>query len=235
MIVVGQTVARSPTRVADLKHLAATTMSHMDGTRSAAVPRHSTAKGMETAQLILEQTKNILSKDGFAAISIRKVAERCNISPGHVTYHFQTKEILFDALAKYIFERWTRHFYARIPPGIVGPRKVFVFSIEYMIAENKRPKTMTMLLEMWAMSTHSPAVGRMMDMFYSQMRGWIETLLQDLNPKQTTETRRRQAALITCQIEGLMILLGPNRIPHPELHGLEKEAVAQILRMALAD
>ena len=210
-------------------------MSHVDGTRSAAVSRHSTAKGTETAQFILEQTKNILSKDGFAAISIRKVAERCDISPGHVTYYFKTKEVLFEELAKYIFDRWTRHFYARLPPDVVEPRQVFLFSIEYMIAENKRPKTMTMLLEMWAMSNHSPAVSRMMDRFYSHMRAWIETMLQDLSPHHATATRQSRAALITCQIEGLMILLGPNRVPHPELHGLEREAVAQILRMALAE
>ena len=209
-------------------------MSYVDGARPATNARHNTVKGVETAQFILKQTKNILSQDGFAAISIRKVAERCDISPGHVTYYFRTKEVLFEELAKYIFERWTRHFYAKIPPSVVGPRQIFVFSIEYMIAENKRPKTMTMLLEMWAMSNHSPAVGRMMDIFYSRMRAWIETLLQDLNPHQSRETRQRRAALITCQIEGLMLLLGPNRIAHPELDGLEEEAVAQILRMALA-
>jgi AcrR family transcriptional regulator len=209
-------------------------MSQVDGPRSAALPRHSTVKGVETAQHILEETKNILSQDGFAAISIRKVAERCDISPGHVTYYFKTKEILFEELAKYIFERWTRHFYARLPPSVLGAEQTFIFSIEYMIAENKRPKTMTMLLEMWAMSTHSPAVSRMMDMFYSHMRTWIETLLQDLSPHHSRETRQRRAALITCQIEGLMLLLGPSRSTHPELHGLEQEAVAQILRMAVA-
>jgi AcrR family transcriptional regulator len=208
-------------------------MSHVDGIRPAAISRHATVKGVETARYILEQTKNILSQDGFSAISIRKVAERCNISPGHVTYYFKTKEILFEELAQYIFERWTRHFDARKPRSVVGAEQTFVFSIEYMIAENKRPKTMTMLLEMWAMSNHSPAVGRMMDMFYGHMRAWIETLLLDLNPHQAGETRRRRAALITCQIEGLMILLGPNRTAHPELDGLEREAVAQILRLAL--
>ncbi len=91
---------------------------------------------------------------------------------------------------------------------------------KWLARENKRPKTSIVLQEMWAMSNHSPAVMRMMDVFYGQMRRWIED---------------KRAALITAQIEGLMILVGPNRTPHLELRGLEEEAIAQITRLAFLD
>jgi AcrR family transcriptional regulator len=197
--------------------------------------RRNTEKGNSTAAAILEQTKNILSEDGLAAISIRSVAERCQMSPGNVTYYFRTKEILFAELAKYLFARWNRRFYQKIPDFSASPLDTFVFSIEYMIEENKRPKSSNMLLEMWAMSNHSPAVMTMMDVFYGQMRSWIECLLQAANPLQSKATRLLRAALITAQIEGLMILIGPNRVDHPELRGLEREAIAQIKRLALSD
>lgn len=195
--------------------------------------RPNTDKGNETATNILEQTITLLSTSGLAAISIRSVAERCNISPGNVTYYFKTKEILFAELARYMFERWTRRFYANMPDFIASPHETFVFSIEFMIEENKRPKTSNMLQEMWAMANHSPAVLAMMDVFYSQMRAWIESLLHALNPGLPIPTRQLRAALITAQIEGLMILIGHNRIPHAELIGLEREATAQITRLAI--
>jgi AcrR family transcriptional regulator len=196
--------------------------------------RRNTEKGNSTATAILEQTKNILSDEGLAAISIRSVAERCQMSPGNVTYYFRTKEILFAELAKYLFARWNRRFYQKIP-DFASPLDTFMFSIEYMIEENKRPKSSNMLLEMWAMSNHSPAVMTMMDVFYGQMRSWIESLLQAANPLQSKATRQWRAALITAQIEGLMILIGHNRVDHPELRGLEREAIAQIKRLALSD
>ena len=119
--------------------------------------RRNTEKGDATAAYILEQAKDILTDQGLAGISIRSIAVRCRISPGNVTYYFKTKEILFAELAKYIFARWSRRFYRKMPDDISSPRDRFVYSIEYMIEENKRPKTSAMLVEMWAMSTHSPS------------------------------------------------------------------------------
>jgi len=197
--------------------------------------RGNTEKGSSTATAILEQTKNILSEQGLAAISIRSVAERCRLSPGNVTYYFRTKEILFSELAKFLFDRWNRRFYQKLPDFAGSPIDTFVFSIEYMIEENKRPKSSNMLLEMWAMSNHSPAVKMMMDVFYGQMRAWIERLMQAANPAQSKPTRQLRAALITAQLEGLMVLIGPNRVDHAELWGLEKEAIRQMTHLALSD
>ena len=94
-------------------------------------------------------------------------------------------------------------------------------SIRYMIEENKRPKSNRLLLEMWAMANHSTAVMKMLDAFYCKMRAWIEDMLADIAPDQSIRKRRLRAALITSQIEGLMVLIGPNRMIHKELEGLK--------------
>jgi hypothetical protein len=104
-----------------------------------------------------------------------------------------------------------------------------------MIEENKRVKSNRLLLEMWAMANHSTAVMRMLDTFYAKMRAWIEGMLADIAPDQSIQKRRLRAALITSQIEGLMVLIGPNRMAHKELNGLEDEAIRQIERLAIAD
>jgi hypothetical protein len=86
---------------------------------------------------------------------------------------------------------------------------------------------------MWAMANRSLAVSRMMDTFYGRLRGAIEAMIADLNPKMPADTRALRAALITTQIEGLMILVGPRKPKHRELDGIEQEAMAQIENMAL--
>ena len=216
-------------------NLAALPMMHPDPIEDTVLQRSATDKGNETARNILEQTKNILSESGFSAISIRKVAEKCNINPGNVSYYFKTRDALLEELAKYIFDRWENRFFEKMPTSVVTDLEKFVYSVEYMIQENKRLKTVVVLQEMWAMSNHSPAVMRMMDAFYGRMRHWIEAMLQAVNPDQDISTRQTRAALITAQIEGLMILIGPNRVEHSELSGLEAEAVVQITRLALAE
>ena len=92
---------------------------------------------------------------------------------------------------------------------------------------------MFLLLEMWAMANRSRAVSKMMDTFYGRLRASIERMIAELNPAMAAETRALRAALITTHIEGLMILVGPGKPRHRELHGIEDEAMLQIERMAL--
>jgi hypothetical protein len=120
-----------------------------------------------------------------------------------------------------------------MPPSMTDKLDMFRYCIRYMIDQNKRRKTMFLLVEMWAMANRSRAVSKMMDTFYGRLRASIERMIAELNPAMAGETRALRAALITTQIEGLMIVVGPGKPSHRELDGIEDEAVLQIERMAL--
>jgi AcrR family transcriptional regulator len=194
-----------------------------------------TEKGTERIRLILEEAKNTLVDEGFSGLSFRNIAKRARITVGNVTYYFPTKDDLLVELAGYIFDRWEARFRRNLPSNLTSKMDIFLYSIRYMIEENKRVKSNRLLLEMWAMANHSTAVMRMLDAFYCKMRAWIEGMLADIAPNCSVQKRRLRAALITSQIEGLMVLIGPNRMVHKELKGLEGEAIQQIKRLAVAD
>jgi AcrR family transcriptional regulator len=192
-----------------------------------------TEKGSERIRLILEEAKNTLVDEGFSGLSFRNVAKRAGITVGNVTYYFPSKDDLLVELAGYIFDRWEARFRRNLPSDLTGKMDIFLYSIRYMIDENKRVKSNRLLLEMWAMANHSTAVMKMLDAFYCKMRAWIEKMLADIAPDQSVQKRRLRAALITSQIEGLMVLIGPNRMVHKELEGLEDEAIKEIKKLAL--
>jgi len=194
-----------------------------------------TEKGNERIRSILEEAKNALVEEGFSGLSFRTIAKRAGITVGNVTYYFPTKDHLMVELAGYIFDRWDVRFHRDLPKPLTAKMDIFLYSIRYMIEENKRVKSNTLLLEMWAMANRSTSVRRMLDTFYAKMRSWIEDMLVDINPTLSGRKRRLRAALITSQIEGLMILVGPKRVAHKELNGLEDEAIRQIQRLAMDD
>jgi AcrR family transcriptional regulator len=194
-----------------------------------------TSKGSERAVVILESAKDVLVEEGFAALSYREVARRTGLTVGNVGYYFPSKEKLLVALAEHIFDRWDARFRRRVPPDLPPGRETFLYSIRFMIAENKRPKTKSLLLEMWAMANRSRAIMGMMDTFYRRMRRWLEAMLEEIDPTAGAHRRRLRAAVITAQIEGLMLLLGPNNPAEAELVGIEEEAVRQIERLARGD
>jgi len=195
--------------------------------------RRLTDKGSSTATRILEEAKNILVEDGFLGLSFRAIAKRTGTTVGNIGYYYGTKDDLMVDLAEYIFERWEFRLQRDMPPSMTDRREKFRYFIRYMIDQNKQRKTMFLLLEMWAMANRSLAVSKMMDTFYGRLRDSIDGMIADLNPKMTADTRALRAALITTQIEGLMILVGPRKPKHRELDGIEDEALAQIESMAL--
>jgi AcrR family transcriptional regulator len=200
---------------------------------SAITEKRATEKGNERIRSILEQAKNALVEEGFSGLSFRAIAKRAGVTVGNVTYYFPTKDHLMVELAGYIFDRWDGKFRRDLPRTLTAKKDIFLYSIRYMMEENKRVKSSTLLLEMWAMANRSTSVMRMLDAFYGRMRSWIEEMLVDINPTLSIRKRQLRAALITSQIEGLMILIGPKRIAHKELNGLEDEAIRQIQKLAM--
>jgi AcrR family transcriptional regulator len=152
---------------------------------------------------------------------------------GNVGYYFPSKDSLLAALAEHIFDRWDARFRRHALPDLPGGQASFAYSVRFMIEENKRPRTRSLLLEMWAMANRSRAIRGMMDTFYRRMRAWIEAMLADIDPAAGAHARHMRAALITAQIEGLMLLIGPDGPAEAELVGIEEEAIRQIQRLAL--
>ncbi|WP_395667213.1 TetR/AcrR family transcriptional regulator [Methylocella sp.] len=199
------------------------------------IVRPPTLKGSERAATILTAAKDILVARGFSELSYRNIARGAGIAVGNVNYYYPSKDDLLVDLAHFIFDRWDDRFRKRVPARLTDSRDIFIFSIEFMIRENKRERTVNLLMEMWAMANHSASVSKMLGAFYAKMRAWIASMIERARPDLPRESVDLRAALITAQVEGLMILIGPRRVRCETLVGLEKAAVVQIERLAFAD
>lgn len=197
--------------------------------------RASTTKGNDRVATILAAAKDILVTQGFPNLSYRNIAKGAGIAVGNVNYYYASKDDLMIDLAHYIFDQWDHRFRKRVPAKLKDGREIFRFSVEFMISENKRDRTVNLLMEMWAMANHSPSVSKMLGAFYEKMRTWIGEMIERVRPDLSKDSRDLRAALITAQIEGLMILIGPKRVRYGELAGLERAAVLQIERLAFSD
>lgn len=193
-----------------------------------------TNKGNDRVAEILEVAKNIVVKKGLSALSYRNIAIGASIAVGNVNYYYPAKEDLMVDLAGYIFDEWDARFQKEAPTELKSNREIFLFSVRFMIEQNKRERTIRLLTEMWAMANHSKSVSKMLDAFYLRMRTWIAEMIQRAKPTLSEKQLAMRAALITAQIEGLMILIGPRRVAHEDLAGIEEEALRQIEKLAFA-
>eukprot|EP00456_Euglypha_rotunda_P003911 TRINITY_DN10666_c0_g2_i4.p3 TRINITY_DN10666_c0_g2~~TRINITY_DN10666_c0_g2_i4.p3 ORF type:complete len:113 (+),score=44.52 TRINITY_DN10666_c0_g2_i4:566-904(+) len=56
------------------------------------------ARGTETVDAILKAALDVLIDEGAAAFTIRRIAARCDMKVGNVSYHFPRKEMLIQVL-----------------------------------------------------------------------------------------------------------------------------------------
>lgn len=73
-----------------------------EGSQRAAKPRREQKRAIETKQAILGAALQEFARKGFDAASIRDIADRLGIQHPLITYHYKTKEVLWQAVAEQI-------------------------------------------------------------------------------------------------------------------------------------
>jgi TetR/AcrR family transcriptional regulator len=67
--------------------------------------RREQQRAIDTRRAILEAALSEFAEKGFEAASIRSIGERTGFQHPLITYHFQTKDLLWRAVAEFVFTR----------------------------------------------------------------------------------------------------------------------------------
>ncbi len=105
-------------------------------------------RGAQTRQKVLEAALSVVSERPLADVQLLQIAERAGISPGHVLYHFGSKEqILVEALAwseDAIADRRARELGALDDPSLQLERWTILF-----LPHGAEDPTWKLWLELW--------------------------------------------------------------------------------------
>jgi TetR/AcrR family transcriptional regulator len=79
--------------------------SNVRARRPTELKRAEQQRAQQTRSAILNAALTEFSAKGFESTSIRSIADRIGVQHPLITYHFRSKEILWQAVAEYVFER----------------------------------------------------------------------------------------------------------------------------------
>lgn len=92
---------------------------------------------------ILEVAENLFTEHGFSAVSIRDIAQRCEVTNAALYYHFPSKAALFSEVMEQHAERLNaRMRKAGMIPGAYRERAVAMLSEYARMAADRRPQFM---------------------------------------------------------------------------------------------
>jgi AcrR family transcriptional regulator len=192
-----------------------------------------TGKGYERAAEILDKAREIFASEGYAGLTMRRVAAALGLSLSHVQHYYKSKDLLVEALllgALNDFQAKMDGIAASMP---AAPRvEQLLATVDMFLDELGKPVIRGMFFEFWALATRNTFASTLMERMQYRERKAIFRLIQGLSSDIDDDECMLRAALIVAQVEGLMLFRTREAGMKGELGGLERAARDAILQLA---
>jgi AcrR family transcriptional regulator len=193
-----------------------------------------TEKGYERANDIVQAARELFASEGYAGLSMRRVATLVGVSLSNVQHYYKSKDMLVEALLLDSLNQFQDKI-DNITAAMAGASRVeqLMATVDMFLEELGRPVVRGMFFEFWALATRNTFASTLMERMQARERKAIYALIHGLSPAISDAEYLVRAALIVAQIEGLMLFRVRNRPKRPELEGLEQAARQAVLRLAM--
>ena len=192
-----------------------------------------TGKGLERAHDILRAARRLLAAEGYAGLSMRRVAQESGMSLSNVQHYYASKDVLVEALLLYIMDVFQAKMDS-IAVGMAGRPQVerFQTTVDMFLEEITDPVMHAVFFEIWALASRHPFASALMGKMMARERKAIYGLIRGLNPALSDEQTMQRSVLIVAQIQGLM-LFRLDRKARPQQYETVRESMQKaILELA---
>ncbi len=192
-------------------------------------PSLTTEKGFGRARAILLAARALLASEGYAGLSMRRVAQDAGMSLSNVQHYYGNKEQLLEALLLTTMDEFQSKM-DRIAVAMAGRPQVerFLTTIDMFLDEITDPVTHAIFFEIWALASRHPFASSLMGRMMGRERKAVYGLIRGLNPAIGDDEYMQRAVLIVAQVEGLM-LFRLDRHARPEQFAAVRASVHKVL------
>ena len=165
-----------------------------------------TEKGLGRAQDILAAARSLLAAEGYAGLSMRRVAQAAGMSLSNVQHYYGSRDLLLEALLLTTMDA----FQARMDDiaAAMSERSQlerFLSTVDMFLDELTDPVTHALFFELWALASRNPFASSLMDKMLGRERKTVYKLIRGLKPDLSDEETMQRAILVVAQVEGLML------------------------------
>jgi AcrR family transcriptional regulator len=169
-------------------------------------PSSTTEKGLGRAQAVLQAARRLLAEQGYAGLSMRRVAQDAGMTLSNVQHYYASKDLLLEALLLTTMNEFQAKM-DRIAAEMRDRPRLdrFLSTVDMFLEEITDPVTHALFFEIWALASRNPFASTLMDLMMERERKTVYHLIKGLNPAISDEAYRERAILMVAQIEGLML------------------------------
>ena len=188
-----------------------------------------TEKGRGRAHEILQVARRLLAQEGYAGLTMRRVAQDAGMSLSNLQHYYGSKEQLLEALLLTTMDEFQAKM-DRIAVAMAGRPQVerFLSTVDMFLEEITEPTMHAIFFEIWALASRHPFASNLMGKMMGRERKAVHGLIRGLNPALGDAECMERAVLVVAQIQGLM-LFRLDRHAHPEQFDTVRAALRKVL------
>lgn len=166
------------------------------------------ARGSETVNQILKAALDVLIDEGAEAFTLRRIAARCDMKVGNVSYHFPRKEMLIQVMLDDMLESYDKLLEEMVrKPGLTAEERLKLVII-LCLEDIQTKRTTHLFTELWALANQSEFVADRVRLFYSKVHEVIGEYVAQVNPTLAPDEVHSVALFISASMEGSTPFLG---------------------------
>ncbi len=189
-------------------------------------------RGAETVDLILKAALDVLIDEGAAAFTLRRIAAKCGMKVGNLSYHFPRKEMLIQLLLEEMLVFYEGLLDETVRKPELNAEAQLAKMIEITLDDIGSKRTTHFFTELWALSNHSPFVADRVAAFYRHAHGNIARGVAALNPALSPDELQAVALFISSAIEGTTIFAGHGKAWEGRMPGLKSLSITALVHLA---
>ena len=165
-----------------------------------------TEKGLGRAQDILDAARSLLATEGYAGLSMRRVAQSAGMSLSNVQHYYASRDLLLEAVLLTTMDAFQARM-DELGAAMRGRSQLdrFLSTVDMFLDELTDPVTHALFFEIWALASRNPFASSLMDKMLGRERKTVYNLIRGLNPALSDEETMQRAILVVAQVEGLML------------------------------
>ncbi len=173
--------------------------------------RATSRKGRERVSQILHAARDILIEEGYHNLSMRKIAARCGITVGNLSYYYSSKQALLHDLLDAVIQGYIEDFDEIMADASLSHEEQFEAILRFIMEDLTTKETTHFFPELWALANHDPVAAQGMEYVYAKERATFVELIGRINPDLPPEDREIVALFISASIEGMTVFIGHER------------------------
>ncbi|PZQ60824.1 MAG: TetR family transcriptional regulator [Sphingomonas taxi] len=160
------------------------------------------ARGSETVDAILKAALDLLIDEGASAFTVRRIAARCDMKVGNVSYHFPRKEMLVQVLLDDLIESYSHLLEHTVRIPAVSAEEQLRLLIVLCLDDIRGKRTTRLFSELWALANHNDFVADRVRIFYQRVHDYIGEYVAAINPALSPDEVHTVSLYISASMEG---------------------------------